>query len=470
MTDFLTSRSRVLEFQRCPRSRWLLHEAGGTGYELRRLGVPLATGGAAHLAFAKLLRSQQAEAGTRPPWGPPALCLPARVDSILGEVLEGYDAECAARGLDLKDLASESKVYAEQRALIEGLGRLAALRTIPRLLETYETLEVEKLDTIPLVEDSGELGLRILWRSIPDALLRGRDDGELYILSWKTPANLPRETSAWTDMQGLSEIWALEQRLKQEIAEALERGNPSPWASWQVRGVQMAYLLKGKKVDLADEEGSEASGKGWRHFSPLVWGFKDSSFPPKYAWSRYWRCVKPHPMRKSKWYPSGECPGDGRNHKRGDEWKLFPAWEAMGVAEWIAMLASGEITPEAGDPLELGFALPVPAFRPEAQVERWHRQIVAQERRIAENIMALRPLEQAALGDPEDLERLEAALDSAFPQHTEFFCENTYGRPCPAAEICWGPESTRENPLASGLFQIRTPYEPKEEEKEEKDA
>jgi hypothetical protein len=222
-----------------------------------------------------------------------------------------------------------------------------------------------------------------------------------------------------------------------------------------IRGVQMAYLFKGRKIPAKDDtEG--ATGKAWRHNSPLIWGYRDQGFPPKLAASREWRCSSPHPMRKSKWYPDGECPGDGRNHLRGGDWQSFLASESMGVKEWIELLASGELNPEEGDPLSACWGLPVPNFRQLHEVERWYRQTVVQEDKIAAMLVGFptRPIETNQVW-----EDFQGDLDMTFPQHTERWCNDTYGSKCPAWEICHGPDQVARYPLASGLYQLRRPYQ-----------
>lgn len=415
-----TSRSRLLEYQRCPRSRYWLHEAYGHGFELVRQSIPLATGHAGHLVLAGLLQGSSPE-------------------DAIGAALEDYDRTCAERGLRVKELEDQSLVYKEQRALVEGIGWLAALRVVPALFATYEVLEVEKLDEETLCESDE---VKVIWRSIPDGLLRHRETGELYVLSWKIPAEAPRDVDARTDMQGLSEVWALGARLAR-------LGMDAP-----IRGVQMAYLFKGRKIP-AKDEGEGAMGKAWRHNSPLIWGYRDQGFPPKLTASREWRCSAPHAMRKSKWYPNGECPGDGRNHLRGGDWQSFLASESMGVKEWIELLASGDLSPEEGDPLSACWSLPVPNFRQNQEIERWYRQAVEQERRIAGILPGL-PSQQAEADY--NWQAFLEFLDTAFSQHTERWCNDTYGSKCPAWEICHGPDQVARYPLASGLYRIRQPY------------
>lgn len=414
----MTSRSRLIEYQRCQRSRYWLHEAFGTGYELVKQAVPLATGKIGHLVFAEMLREKDAQDAIR-------------------TGLELYDAECGRRGLQVAELEDQNKVYAEQRALVEGLGWLAALEVIPRLLETYEVLEVEQMDVVKL--GAGEPD--IYWRSIADGLLRNREDGELYVLSLKTPAEPSRDGQARVDMQGISETWAIEQRPQEP----------------KIRGVQMLYLYKGRKIPAKDDPGSEvALGKSWRHNNPLIWGYRDQGFPPSFAAQREWRCTTPHSMRKSKWYPTGECPGDGRAHRRGDDWQSFAVWETMDLHDWIVRLQRDE-------PAALGacWAMPVPNFRQAYEIERWKRQMVAQERKIAQDLDYVREFEAVEKdnGGQEAFEARMTALDITFPMATEKWCDDTYGRRCPAWDLCHGPESTTRYPLASGLYQVREQYE-----------
>ena len=123
------------------------------------------------------------------------------------------------------------------------------------------------------------------------------------------------------------------------------------------------------------------------------------------------------------------------------------------------MLEAGEITPEAGSALDFCWSLPVPNFRPAQQVERWLRQTQVQEHQIAANLDLVRIYEEAErAGEPGGFDARMKALDVSFPQHTEKWCNDTYGQKCPAWEICWGPDSTAQDPPASGLYQLRVPY------------
>ncbi len=394
--EFLTSRSRRANTLRCARARYWLDEAWGTGFTPARVAVPLATGTATHAGVASLLKMRIGDT-----IGDTRGFTPAEIDAAVAEAHADYAQTCSGRRFQIDELESQSYVYGEQRALTEALTRLAAMRVVPALLDSYEILEVERLDRRALVEPD-EPGDRVItWRSITDALMRSRSDGQLYLLSWKTASELPRDSEARVDMQGVSEAWALDERVRAQYGSG-------------IRGVQMAFLVKGqrRKGSAAQEKAlTDAAGTPvslYKQASPLIYGYQDKSFPPKLAWASDWRCTVPHPMRKSQWYPSGECPGDGRLHKRGDDWQSFPVWGAMGVREWMEMLDDGQVTPEAGDALGEQWALPVPNFRTQEQIGAWLRQTRAAEARIASDLAFLRPYEEALRESPGDEELWEA--------------------------------------------------------------
>lgn len=168
----------------------------------------------------------------------------------------------------------------------------------------------------------------------------------------------------------------------------------------------------------------------------------------EYAWSYYWHCHAPHPMRKSKWYPAGECPGDGRKHKLGDNWESFSVWTNYpgGVSAWIADLNAGKIQPDAGDALESIHIVPMPYYRTQQDMEDWKEQAAAMEIRVAEDAARLRILE-----DPENRRR---ELNRCFPQNRRA-CD--YPMRCQFTEICHGPVGP-EKPEDSGFYNWREPH------------
>lgn len=435
----LTSRSRRSDTEYCPRLRYWAHEAFGTGFEPVKLAIPLTTGVAFHIGAAELLRGKS-------------------TDNAVGTALDYYREKTAKRGFDLNELEQDSFVFQEQVALTEALIRVAALRVVPVLTQTYHILEVERMDMAYLVNADDEED-SIIWRSIPDALMAERDDDhDLYQLSWKTASTYDpkKEIANRTDMQGISEAWTWEQR------PGLQDSATNGWL-WKlaglsdgirpprIRGVQMVYLVKGQR--------REGRTKGqYETYSPLVRPWRNIGING-YAWRYEWTSQEPGDM-----YPS--------THRLGKGWEPFRPWEAMGTKEWIQMLHENRVQPEAGDCLGQQYAIPVPFYRTPAQTHHWREQTACQEIQIRAAMQDIRPAEsmiqyleeQVRAGCLENLEGLAQArntlmikLDHEFPQYTHT-CPNFFGRRCPCWDICWGPGHIAENPVGSGLYQIKEPY------------
>lgn len=462
--EFLTSRSRRSDSIRCARSRFWLHEAqAGTGWELIKQAVPLATGVSVHAGLAALLNGRDVEA------------------SVLIAVSK-YAELCKDRGLEIDLLESQSFVFSEQRALTEALVRLAALRVIPQLLETYEVLEVEVMDrrtlyetTLPqysLMDYDPRNDWKIVWRSIPDALLRHRESGDLYLLSWKTCSDLPREDDSRIDMQGVSEAWAIQERLNTYAGDGRSKeelfldpnvpgwfcqyqGEPPP----QIRGIQMAFLVKGLRRKGSDVLAGETltpeqlagGGKVYKTASPLIYGYRDGGMVPKFASSRFYTCPEPHSFR---WAKGGVCPG-GKNHKLNDDWASFQVWDTLGVKEWMRMLEDGEVQ-NSESILDSQWALPVPNFRTLNQMENWRAQTQASEIQIAKDLLKLREVEGKISQD--DL--IQVLNQTSLGTQNTDVCNRWFGRKCPAWDLCWGPQHIRESPELSGMYKEKTQYAP----------
>ncbi len=479
MTEYLTSRSRILTRQRCARARYWSDEAfanpdvpGSGGFEPVKVAIPLATGGAVHAGLKTLML--QAQDGR---------CYPG---DAVEDALDYFRAQCAGRSLDIEALEQESFVYAEQLALTEALVRLVGTRVMPKVLELYEVLEVEWMDVAKLWDDEYTVdrhdtgvydppSMRVMFRSIPDALVRSRADGDLYVISWKTTSayDQARDQDARTDMQGLSECWALERRLEQ-WSDAL-RGilwdrqplvNVPEWfgkhvgqgGSAKIRGVQMIYLVKGPRPK--DKDGTR------RQNSPLIRGLRKLDLTglmaPEFATERFYTCNEPHPFR---WAKGGQCPG-GVNHKRGDEWQMVNMWETYGgVKAWFTLLDRGGVGPAGNAALESAWVMPVPHYRTAAAVASWERQTRSAESRHARDLALIRQYEAGLAEDPKD-DKLwaswNARLDELFPQTTER-CGDWFHRRCPNWELCHGPAHVAQDPVGSGLYQIKSQYVPTEE-------
>jgi hypothetical protein len=463
-----TDRSRTLEFQRCPRARYLQYEHRGRGIVPARLNVPLTVGTWVHVGLGNLLtQSMQTptlgefnlEAGTM------ATSVTVDVDLAVKEALAGYDEQVSSRGLNLEANADLNYVYSEQRALIEAMIRAYALRQLPRLLEEYMVLEVEREDEFPLgiVASTGDQPFdydphTLHWMSRADGLLLHRRDGDLYVLSYKTAANWDarKESENNHDMQGLSEVVAVEKRLVRiwermrvvrdyanrlgvpfdrfvgmhpALVDLLSRPEPP-----KVQGVKMEFLLKG-------ERRRDKYTDRWLQYSPLVRAWRQRGITPdddKYSW-RY------------EWEEIDENTGLTRTRRLGKGWEPFYAWELEGgVKEWVAKLARNEVQPEAGDCLEGQFVLPIPYFRHADDMARWQRQVRWQETENARASIQIRQtIEKHGFAAAEEL------LDQAYPQHTRA-CD--WPVRCAYQEICFGSPDVLEGALESGMFVWRQPH------------
>ncbi len=493
MREFFSSRSRQESGLRCSRHRYYSSEWNGTGLESSRASVPLATGGAVHTGLAQLMsRVTNGHGGGNIPY-PPELF----IDSAVEAALVDYDAKCKDRGFQLRELESASQTYNEQRALVEALVRLGGLVVIPRLLETYEVLEVEREDQTVLVQGTegqcefclgegkiqpenwsakGAVGKRldcpqcqgkadidgwnILWKSIPDALLRNRESGELFLLSWKTTSEYSsqKDDDARVDVQGQSEAWAWESRIGIALSPSVEQRDGTHLVDVKIedrkiRGIQMVYLAKGprRKEELPDGTWIQKTQ------NPLIYGYgKDlGGLAPEYASSLFWKCTEPHPF---KWAKGGTCPG-GKGHKRGDEWKSFPVWEAMGIPAWIDMICAGKVQ-GAENILESLFAIPMPHYRSPGKLESWLLQAQSLEVQRAKDLIQLDNSQVNIMGgDPRPLDPRE--LDRLFPQGGMWTgsCANWFWSRCAFFELCHGPSHVQEDPIGSGIYQIRTKRE-----------
>ena len=257
-----TDRSRILEFQRCNRRRWLAYHENGMGLSSRKTPLPLAVGSAVHQGLAHLLRAgqklmylpvtlpeqwqrnedeavefallelaQHAEGMELDLSEQVAQKVPDDIHKQLSDSLGQADDTFGDRVEDAKQ-RFDNYLFQEQSALVEAMVRAYARRRLRPLLEQYEVLEVEregdwelasvrnKIDfysTDPNNEFHTEMGYDydIHFASRPDALLRDRESNQLYIQSFKTAASwdIRKERDAERDMQGLSEGVEVERRL-----------------------------------------------------------------------------------------------------------------------------------------------------------------------------------------------------------------------------------------------------------------
>jgi len=362
-----TSRSAIITFQSCPRKRFWQYHYNDQGLEPVRQSIPLVWGSALHKGMESLLSGVD-------------------VDGAVQDALDSYAEQCAERAFDIDDLESQSFVYAEGKALIEGFIRAWALERLPDFMATYEVLEVEHEGLWKNWADNIDLAYR------PDALLRKRNTGGLYVFNLKS-------SYAWTDkelkssrynVQGLSELAALEQRLGERLA-----------------GIQDEIFIKGSRQKQKDDTHIQNT------FLVHPWLKSGiTSDDDEWAWKYYFDAA-------------------GRSSRLGAGYSRVNVWEHLTMRDWVQMLADRKV--QDGNPLAELFATPIPHERNAREVSDWLEQARAQEQRVAASL---------------ELLETEGRFNQTFPMYRHS-CFN-YQRTCEFAPLCH--EGMQPD---SGLYQVR---------------
>ena len=481
-TKVFTDRSRVEQFQRCARSRWLGYHEAGMGITSTRKSLPLAVGGAVHEGLAVLLRMCQ---GGWEQYGMDVI-ENAAVTAALAD-FAAFDAgrleldagETATQDLSTLDEPAREKIrsdideylYHEQRSLVEAMVRAYSRRRLRPLLEQYEVLEVEREGQWLLFAGAGDYPDELWFMSRPDALLRDRQSNDLYIQSFKTGASwdLRKGKDAEHDAQGLSEGVEIEKRLGEwwhllhsgaetwrtrkdnmAVMKYLESCAAPP----RILGIRYEFLWKGERrrdKDLTARFGVDMRSQS----SHLVRGYLNAGMASgDEAWNWSWDYLK-EGGETSKLYWKA--------------WRGAAIWESMSVAKWIDMLdATVETVGEEGaargwsgpaqatgftegHPLDLVFHPAIIVYRQEDDARDWIEQVEAQEVEIAVRVAQVR-------GAVDEGER--RSLMNRYFRQSRHSC--VYPSQCQFVAICYGGEDIRRDPLASGLYRIREANHPQE--------
>ena len=193
--------------------------------------------------------------------------------------------------------------------------------------------------------------------SAPDALVRDRESGDLYVVSWKTCATFGKRNTdqARHDMQSISEVWGWQQSHKlREVAEI------DPW-DVRVEGVLYKWIVKGRRsLDKWDNL--------YKQGSHLIYGWlkldtANSEFP-EWSWSYDWQDE------------------EGKSRKLGKGWQKKSIWNNYpgGIKAWVEGLAKQEIFPRTADALAEVFPQAMPVERHQKDVESWMRQRLCRKR------------------------------------------------------------------------------------------
>lgn len=337
------------------------------------------------------------------------------VDVAVANAISYLNDQFAAHAIgfdgELPDDAQKALEYSqdEQKALAEALLRGWWTYEGESFLANFEVIEVEREGRAEL-DDS----LTLMYR--PDALVRDRQSGDLYVVSWKTCATFGKRNvdQAKTDMQSISECWG------RDAQGDLDR---------HIEGVLYKWIVKGSRRK-DDWDGI------YKQDSPLIYGWmRLGASPEETEWSWKYSWSDPEEINEKTGKPVG--------HKLGKGWKKVPIWSTYpgGIKAWIAALAEHQIAPTFLDALETVFPSALPVERRADEVEHWKQQVTAQEAQVEVQLCAIAPEPSA-----ED-------LDVFFPQYTAS-CYSYSG--CPFIDVCWGGV-----PAAPGdLYQIRVANHP----------
>lgn len=440
MTPFFTSRSAVEAYQDCPRYRYNQYFLNGKGVVPVAKSIPLMTGGAVHRGVEHL--ANRVRIGQE-----------ADVEVAVQLAVEEYVKACEAEGFKFSGKGVDTDkqqwfTFCEQKALIEALIRVWYIVELPNIVERYTILAVER-EIEPI-----EIAPGVWFQAKVDMELREKTSGDYHNYSLKTMKQWDErsENSYKSDLQGVTEIWAVEQdaarsdRAIQAILdnlEILDKGFKLPQKNIlamqqylekqkqgkRVSGVRFCILIKGARYKSSYAEDTDL----YITYNPLIRGYKFIS-PGGIQYAHSYKY--PNPVNKS---------GSGM---LGKGWEGFNIWEEMGVKEWIKMLQVGDIQPGCGDILRKFVFSPVEYFRGEGEIEEAIEEIRAQENRIVNSIRSI-----------EDHKRptwTQIELQETFP-HIRKHCEFHFGSQCEYKGLCWD-NRVGDDPVGSGLFQIREPH------------
>lgn len=416
--DFIIDRSRLIDYQQCPRMGYWGYGYEGKGLAPLASSVYLIRGSAIHAGVGWLLHD------------------PANIEvpDIIEGALDMFERE-ARKGLDVERGEENPPDITEQKRVIEGALWAFYLTALPRLKGAYHIRSVEREEAVSLGQ-----GVTLLART--DAHLQHKVEGTHHIWSLKTTKTYDsrKEEDAQTDIQGLSEALALEARIGQKI-----------------RSIQMCYLVLGKRQVIKTDIGPEVVTK-----SPFCWGYRrlggGIGQGDEYYASQYWNCDTSHIITHLKKSDSKKalhlgCPG-GKTHKIGDDFEMFPTDEyPTGIKGWIEDILSGEIKPGSSAIEEL-VLMPSEYFRQERDIVSFKRQAYWQAVEIKKGLEIVSRALTA--------EGKEYVLDQFFRQH-KHRCH--YPGTCDFTKLCFPPPGDRDevfkNPLKFG-YAYRVPNHPAE--------
>jgi len=382
--DIVTSRSAYVTGMSCRRKRYLMYEAPNStpvrGWQRRKLDLPPTVGIYTHLGVSALFNG-------------------STIEEAVAHACSKFLDEAKSRGIEEANVADDLMfLLHEQQAMIEGLLRAWNRVRLPRLLEEYEVLAVEREEFTWLSEEAPRVGLQ----SRCDAILRRKSDSRIFIYNPKTVANADgRWSRQWeVDTQLMTETLAVTKRMGERVA-----------------GVLIEGFLKGARLEDKNLPITR------RQNSLLIYGFRLPGSPP---------------IRTTLY--------DHAYH-RGGGWQRFPVWEetfaqqleterSSPLAYWVNWLPQ-EFVEEQFQPIP-------PIMCNDEAIESAIRQMVAEERRVR--------FTRDTTDNANDPTMLRDLLDGTAPQNTH---SCTYPSTCSMYAICHDNIGDIGD---SGLFTPRVPH------------
>jgi hypothetical protein len=397
MMIYLTDRSRISAREDCERKRYLNYDfdvdGNMMGLQRRETSLALLDGTELHEAHARLLAFH---AGL-----PEGVSLDETVNAMRGSFHKVIEERGVHGDWDYSILIEE------QLALLEGLLRTFELKWIPRLLEEFDIVTIEK----PM---DWELAPGLVQKLRFDVVMRRKSDSQLVILDYKT-------------MKYGSDAWA----------QKLERSRQT---SLYILAAQEMF---GESVEIAYLGLIKGSNRKDTAFSSPFFGQRIQSSAFCYAYKL-----------------SG---GDGDVYtskytsKKG--FKKVRTYEQMPMSEWVKWLENNE-----SDELDKIFIF-APPFNPTPrQMARVRDLVVREELEYVQNIRRYQEMREKGIttGSDDLLDKADAFLDLIAAPMREDSCFK-YGdeHRCEFYDICFN-EGAIDNVLGDGQFIEREAHHSRE--------
>lgn len=348
---FVTDRSRILTGQACPKKREYQYHWNGTGVESAYPSEDLELGSAVHAGLEDML----AESGGD-------FSYPIERSA---EIAYGAMIESGKKGLSIQDndLFGETAPEIAQLLIEEQANLAYALvwtfgrRRLASLLERYEVVAVEPeiCWLVGTVSDWNEkpFDATCLWTpdekyivmmSRPDAILRSREDGKLWTVSWKTSKRFDQEylEKLECDVQGITEGLAVQAMYGEEVG-----------------GSFYGYFIKGDKKFESEIGMKRYTSSLIRPYSNWA-GIGEPQFKATYEWIN----------------------DEGEKKRLGKGWGRVDIWKQQEMSSWLEMLDGGGVQPEAGrDWLSEVVAEPLPQPFKASEAQQWIATTLQEETR-----------------------------------------------------------------------------------------